>query len=76
MTFKFPALNKLALVLAATALVTIGIRHGRRPMRRPRRQYDDREQVYYGPDDPNVSYQPGLEHPGLRHQALLARRRH
>jgi hypothetical protein len=58
MTWKFSAANKLAVVLAATTIVTIGF--ATTPANaQPKRQYDERGRVYYGPNGPNVSYQQG-----------------
>jgi hypothetical protein len=58
MTWKFSAAKKLAVVLAATTIVTIGF--AMTPGNaQPKRQYDDRGRVYYGPNGPNVSYQQG-----------------
>lgn len=58
MTWKFSAANKLAVVLAATTLVTIGFAMTPADAQ-SKRQYDDRGRVYYGPSGPNVSYQQG-----------------
>ena len=58
MTWKFSAANKLAVALAATAIVMIGF--AMTPAgAQPKRQYDDRGRIYYGPNGPNVSYQQG-----------------
>ena len=58
MTWKFSAAKKLAVVLAATTIVTIDF--AMTPANaQPKRQYDDRGRVYYGPNGPNVSYQQG-----------------
>ena len=58
MTWKFSAANKLAVVLAATAIVTIGF-DMTPASAQPKRQYDDRGRLDYGPNGPNVSYQQG-----------------
>lgn len=57
MTWKFPAANKLAVLLAAVAVVAVGSLTAADAA--PKRQYDDRGRVYYGPSGPNVSYQQG-----------------
>ena len=58
MTWKFSAAKKLAVVLAATTIVTIGF--AMTPAgAQSKRQYDDRGRVYYAPNGPNVSYQQG-----------------
>jgi hypothetical protein len=58
MIWKFPAANKLAVLLAAVAVVAIGF--DTTPAgAQARRQYDDRGRPYYGPSGPNVSYQSG-----------------
>jgi hypothetical protein len=58
MTWKFPAATKLALLLAATAIVTVSF-DMTSASAQSRRQYDDRGRPYYGPNGPNVSYQQG-----------------
>src|SRR4030088_1441803 len=58
MTWKFSAANKLAVLLAAIAVATIGfntIPAGAQS----KRQFYDRGRPYYGPSGPNVSYQQG-----------------
>jgi hypothetical protein len=63
MTSKFPAANKLAVLLAAVAVVTISFQmtpaaaQGKPKQTKP--QYDDRGRPYYGATGPNVSYQQG-----------------
>ena len=57
MTWKFPAASKLA-VLTAFAVIAVGF-HLSAASAQPKRQYDDRGRVYYGPTGPNVSYQQG-----------------
>jgi len=57
MIWKFPAASKLALVLAAGAVVATGFAataNAQSP-----RSYDDRGRPYYGANGPNVSYQQG-----------------
>ena len=58
MTWKLPAANKLALLLAATAVVAIGF-DMTPASAKSKRQYDDRGRAYYGVNGPNVSYQQG-----------------
>ena len=60
MTPKFPAANKLAVLLAAVAVVAVGFdvtSAGAQPKKQ--RPYDDRGRPYYGTSGPNVSYQQG-----------------
>jgi len=58
MTWKFPASNKLAVLLAATAVVAVSFDiTPASAQSKPR--YDDRGRPYYGPSGPNVSYQQG-----------------
>ena len=56
MTWKIPAANKLAVLLAATAVVAIGMAPA---SAEPKRQFDERGRPYYGSNGPNVSYQQG-----------------
>jgi hypothetical protein len=58
MTWKFPAANKLALLLAATAVAAIGLDLTPASAQSPT-QTDNRGRAYYGPNGPNVSYQQG-----------------
>ena len=58
MTWKFPAANKLAILLAGVAVVAVGF--DMTPAgAQPKRQHDERGRPYYGPNGPNVSYQQG-----------------
>ena len=57
MISKFLAANKLAVLLAAIAVVAIGISPAGAQTKKP--QYDDRGRPYYGATGPNVSYQQG-----------------
>jgi hypothetical protein len=57
MTWKFPAANKLAVLLAAGAVVAIGL-DMTAANAAPKRQVDDRGRAY-GANGPNVSYQQG-----------------
>jgi len=58
MTWKFPAATKLALLLAAAAIVTAGLGVTSASAQK-RQQYDERGRPYYGSNGPNVSYQQG-----------------
>jgi hypothetical protein len=58
MTWKFPAANKLAALLAVAAVVAVGF-DVTAASAQSKRQYDDRGRAYYGPNGPNVSYQQG-----------------
>jgi hypothetical protein len=58
MTWKFSAANKLAVLLAATAVVIVGF-DMTPASAQPKRPYDDRGRPYYGPNGPNASYQQG-----------------
>jgi hypothetical protein len=58
MTWKFPAANKLAALLAAAAIVAVGLGLTAANAQ-SKRQSDDRGRAYYGPNGPNVSYQQG-----------------
>ena len=58
MTPRFPAANKLALLLALFAVVAVGF-DITRASAEPKRQFDDRGRPYYGASGPNVSYQQG-----------------
>ena len=58
MTWKFPAATKLAALLAAAAIVAVGL-DMTAANAQSRRQSDDRGRAYYGPNGPNVSYQQG-----------------
>jgi hypothetical protein len=57
MIWKIPAASKLALLLAAGAVIATSFAvpaSAQSP-----RSYDDRGRPYYGPNGPNVSYQQG-----------------
>jgi len=58
MTWKFPAANKLALLLAATAVVALGFDLTPASAQSPR-QFDSQGRPYYGTNGPNASYQQG-----------------
>ena len=58
MTWKFPAANKLAALLAAAAIIAVGF-DMTTANAQSKRQSDDRGRAYYGPNGPNVSYQQG-----------------
>jgi hypothetical protein len=57
MTFKLPAVNKLAVLLAAAAVVVVGL--DATAANAQKRKYQDNGRPYYGPSGPNVSYQQG-----------------
>ncbi|HVQ67020.1 MAG TPA: hypothetical protein VMT08_05935 [Bradyrhizobium sp.] len=56
MTRKFPAASKLAMLLAAAALVAIGATSA---SAQSKPKYDKDGRIYYGPSGPNRSYQQG-----------------
>ena len=56
MTRKFPAASKLAMLLAAAALVALGSASANA---QSRQQYDKDGRLYYGANGPNRSYQQG-----------------
>jgi hypothetical protein len=58
MTWKFPAANKLAVLLAAVSAIAVGFAMTAANAE-PKRQFDERGRAYYGPSGPNVSYQQG-----------------
>ncbi|MGZ3285943.1 MAG: hypothetical protein ACXU9A_25080, partial [Xanthobacteraceae bacterium] len=58
MTPKIPAATKLAVLLAAFAVVAVGF-DITSASAEPKRQYDNRGRPYYGPSGPNVVYQQG-----------------
>ncbi|HEV3498788.1 MAG TPA: hypothetical protein VGZ92_00610 [Bradyrhizobium sp.] len=57
MTFKLPAVNKVAVLLAAAAVVVIGL--DATAANAQKRKHEDNGRPYYGPSGPNVSYQQG-----------------
>ena len=57
MTRKFPAASKLAMLLAAAALVALGSASAANAQ--SRQQYDKDGRPYYGANGPNRSYQQG-----------------
>jgi hypothetical protein len=59
MTWKFPAATKLAVLLAATAIVAVSFDVTSASAQTKRQQYDERGRPYYGGNGPNVSYQQG-----------------
>jgi len=59
MTWKFPAATKLALLLAAAAIVVVSFDMTSASAQTKRQQYDERGRPYYGGNGPNVSYQQG-----------------
>jgi len=56
MTRKFPAASKLAMLLAAAALVALGSASA---IAQSRQKYDRDGRPYYGANGPNRSYQQG-----------------
>lgn len=56
MTRKFPAASKLAMLLAATALVAVGATSA---SAQSKQRYDRDGRPYYGANGPNRSYQQG-----------------
>ena len=56
MTRKFPAASKLAMLLAAAALVALGSDSA---SAQSKQKYDKDGRIYYGPNGPNRSYQQG-----------------
>ena len=58
MTRKFPAASKLAMLLAAAALVALGSASASAQSRQ-QQQYDKNGRPYYGANGPNRSYQQG-----------------
>ena len=56
MTRKFPAASKLAMLLAAAALVALGSASA---SAQSKPKYDKDGRLYYGPNGPNRSYQQG-----------------
>jgi hypothetical protein len=56
MTFKFPAASKLAMLLAAAALVALGSASANA---QSGQQYDKNGRPYYGAHGPNRTYQQG-----------------
>jgi hypothetical protein len=63
MTWKFPAANKLAVLVAATAVLATGFgmtaASAQSTTAQTKQQYDNRGRPYYGANGPNVSYQQG-----------------
>jgi hypothetical protein len=59
MTFRLPALNNLALLLAAGAAIAIGLSATSADAAAKKKKYYDANSTAYGPGGPNVSYQQG-----------------
>jgi hypothetical protein len=59
MTPKFPAANKLVVLLAAAAVVALGLSVGPADAQTKGQQYDRDGRPVYGPQGPNRSYQQG-----------------
>ena len=58
MTPRFPAANRLAMLLASVAVIAVGFAMTSASAE-PKRQYDNRGRPYYGANGPNVVYQQG-----------------
>jgi hypothetical protein len=58
MTVKFPAAKQFAVLLAAAAVVVIGL-DATQANAEAKRQFDSQGRPYYGPSGPNVTYQQG-----------------
>jgi hypothetical protein len=58
MTWNFPAAKKLAVLLAASAVIGFAMTPAS-AQSNTKRQYDDRGRPYYGANGPNVTYQQG-----------------
>jgi hypothetical protein len=59
-TWRFPAANKLAVLVAATAVLATGFGMTPASAQSPaKQQYDNRGRPYYGANGPNASYQQG-----------------
>jgi hypothetical protein len=58
MTRKFPAARKLAVLIAAVAVVATGFDAGYANAA-PKRQASERDRIAYGPGGPNSSYMAG-----------------
>jgi hypothetical protein len=61
MNSKFPAVNKLLVLLAAAAVAVIGLDATQASAQTPqqKQKIDKNGRPYYGPSGPNVSYQQG-----------------
>jgi hypothetical protein len=59
MTPKFPAANKLVVLLAAAAVVALGLGMSPADAQTKRQPYDRDGRPYYGAQGPNRSYQQG-----------------
>ena len=63
MTWKFPAASTLTVLLAAAAIVAVGMTPASAQQPKPKRQqpqqYDKDGRLYYGARGPNVVYQQG-----------------
>jgi hypothetical protein len=63
MTWKFPAASTLTVLLAAAAIVAVGMTPASaqqpKPKRQQQQQYDKDGRLYYGARGPNVVYQQG-----------------
>ena len=59
MTLKFPAVNRLLVLLAAAAVVVIGMDATQANAQTQTQRVDKNGRPYYGPNGPNSSYQQG-----------------
>ena len=59
MNAKFPAVKRLLVLLAATAVVAIGLDATSASAQTPPQKLDKNGRPYYGANGPNVSYQQG-----------------
>jgi hypothetical protein len=59
MTFKFPAVNKFVLSLAAVGVIAVGLGATEADAQTTKRKHYDGNSTAYGPGGPNVSYQQG-----------------
>ena len=59
MTAKFPAVKRLLVLLAASAIVAIGLDATPASAQTPPQKLDKNGRPYYGANGPNVSYQQG-----------------
>ena len=57
MTLKFPAVNRLLVLLAAAAVIAVGL--GATQASAQTQKLDKNGRPYYGPSGPNSSYQQG-----------------
>jgi hypothetical protein len=58
MTIKFPAAKQFAVLLAAAAMIAVGL-GATQANAEAKRKFDSQGRPYYGPSGPNVVYQEG-----------------